>query len=125
MPAPAVTKAMVWEDGGAAFMARIVGNDAANITQASITGGTVKVFDSSGTSVLDSTITKTTHIFDTLQTDARWTVDSTGYNFLYAMADTVFSTGNEMYTVEFMFDPASGNDFPVVYEVEALPLQGS
>lgn len=125
MPAPIVTKAMVWEDSGAAFMARVVGNTAANMTQASITGATVKVYDSAGTSQLSDSMTISSVVFDTLQTDARWTVDSTGYNFLYAIADTVFTTGNESYTVEFMFDPVSGEDFPVVYEVVAKSLLGS
>lgn len=125
MPTVGSTKAFVWEDSGASFMARVVGNDAANITQASITGITCKVFDSSGTSVATPSITVANVVFDTLQTDARWTVDGTGYNFLHAMPDTVFTTGGETYTVEYMFDPASGSDFPCVYEVPARALLGS
>lgn len=125
MPVVSVTQAMVWEDSGAFFMADIVGNDAAAITQASITGITCKVFDSSGTSAGTPTIVVANVVFDSYQTDARWTVNTTGYRFGYAMADTIFTTGGETYTVEFMFDPASGSDFPVVYTVTARNLQGS
>ena len=125
MPVPTITKATVWEDCGAAFLIHVVGNDAADITQASITGITCKVFDSSGTSVATPSIDKSTSVKDTLQTDARWTEDSTGYNFIHDMPDTVFTTGGEYYTVEYKFDPLTGEDFCKTFEVYAKALLGS
>ena len=63
----------VFEDSGFSIMARIKGQDGANITQASLTSIAIKVFDLSSatptTAIVDTTRTIATVVFDTLQVD--------------------------------------------------------
>lgn len=120
-----VAKAFVWEDSGAALMARVLGNAATAITQATVSSVTRKVFDLDGatpTTPVSSALTVSTVVFDTLQTDGRWATDSTGYNFLDAVDDDVFTTGGNRYRVEYVFEPSSGAKFHVVFEVLARPV---
>jgi len=119
----------VWEDGGGTVLARAVGQDAVAITQASLTSVAWKAFDESGatpdTPVATGTLTIATDIFDTLQTDPRWTLDSTGYNVKHEIAASVFSAGDHIYRVEYVFDPVSGEVFPMVAEMFAKAMRGS
>ena len=120
MPSAVIKKAKVFEDGGAQCMARIVGQSAAYITQASLTSITCKVFSRDGTNVSTPTITISTSVFDTLQTDDRWDEDSTGYNFRHTVAASVLTTGNETYRIEYKFTPVSGEVFFVVFELSTI-----
>ncbi len=127
MPRPTPIRGVAIEDGGATLLARIVGNDAANINQASISAITYQVFTKGATvdRAVGSPLNKTVVIFDALQTDAVWTVDTTGYNFKYAAVPAEFPTGNEVSVFEFKFTPTSGEVFFVLYEIDILGLIGS
>jgi len=127
MPSPSTLTATVWEDSGPTFLARIVGNDNVNITQADISSIALYVYDlTGGTTIIDNTaLTVANVVFDTLQTDAIWDADSTGYNFKYEIADTTFATGDSRFLVEIIFNPASGGDFPVVFEINTKALKSS
>lgn len=123
MSAIIVTEA-VFEDSGCYLMARIRGNDAANIVQSDITSINLCVNrkgepspDTTGSAVTVSSV-----VFNTLQTDARWTVDGTGYNFRYAVSAAELPLGGRTYLFEFKFTPASGPVFHVVFEVPTLNL---
>jgi hypothetical protein len=124
-----VVKAVVWEDGGATVLARVLGNSGAAITQASLTGISYKVFDlqsaTPDTAIATGTVTVATSVFDTLQTDAIWSADSTGYNFKHALAATCFPNGDRTYRVEYLFDPASGENFWLVCELSAKAVRTS
>lgn len=123
------TVGYVTEDGGASFLARLVGHSGSNVTQASLSAITVKVFDMDSadpdTEVYSETLTISSVIFDTLQTDSRWTVDTTGYNFLHAMSATAFPTGGHNYRVEYKFTPASGQVFWALFDVLSTNIQTS
>lgn len=127
MPTP--TKGEVYEDSGAVLMARVQGEDATNITQAGTTAVTYKVFDADSTTpntaVATGTLTVADVIFDALQTDARWTLDSTGYNFRHTMAASVFNDPNHRYEIEYLFDPVSGEDFFVLFHIYTRPVRTS
>ncbi len=114
-----VIKATVWEDGGAACMARVVGNDAANITQASLTSVKLTIFNrlTDAVIVAEQTLTVADVVFDTLQTDSRWTLDSTGYNFRHTVVASSLATGGIVHHCEFKFTPASGEVFWVVFDL--------
>lgn len=64
-------------------------------------------------------------IFDTLQTDARWTVDTTGYNFLVELDAATFEEipaadypESQWYEIPIRFEPTSGAAFGVNYQIE-------
>ena len=122
-------KGYVNEDGGAIFLARVLGAAGTAINQASISSITVKVFDldvtDPDTSVYNATLTVSAVVFDTLQTDAIWTEDSVGYNFKHAMSASAFPTGDHNYRIEYKFTPASGEIFWVLYEVFATNVRTS
>lgn len=124
MPTPTITTATVWEDGGASLMARVVGNDAANITQASISSITCNVYDAQelGEPILTPTVVVSTSVFESLQTDARWTVDSTGYNFRHDLPATAFPDGGKCYRVVYKFTPVSGEAFYKVFDLHSLDV---
>ena len=123
------TCATIWEDGGATLMARIVGGAGTTITQATITSIARKTFDlnglTPGTAVETSAPVVASTVFDTYQTDARWTVDSTGYNFRDTIAAAIFATGNHRYRVEYAFTPTAGAVFWVVFELQCQPVWSS
>jgi hypothetical protein len=53
-------------------------------------------------------------IHNTLQTDARWTADSIGYNMEVVIAGTYFPEGNTTYQVEVNLTPTNGGSGPIV-----------
>ncbi len=120
-----IGKGTVFEDGASSFMARVAVGSGVNMVQADIETISCAVFDAIGTLAAEPTVTVSTSVFDTLQTDARWVpdIDSTGYNFRFDMASTTFTTGGR-YQVEFMFTPTTGvqDNFPVVFKVAAQAL---
>lgn len=122
MAAVDIPQVTVFEDSGVSLMARIQGNDAANVQQADITSIKRSVYDGETIIGLDVTLTLVDVVFDTLQTDARWTFDSTGYNFKDDVVATVFPVGDKVYRVEYKFTPASGAVFHYVREVHTKNL---
>ena len=114
-----ITKSSGFKDADVTFLARVIGEDAVVLQQADVTSITFKVYDTTddsetgtGTPVVANTI------FDTLQTDARWTADSTGYNFKYLIPAASFPVGDRTYRVEFLFTlvTPAGYVFFVVYD---------
>lgn len=124
---PNPTRSKVIEDSGATFLARVVGHDGVAVLQAGVSSIAAKVFDESNsdTEVFSGTLTVSSVIFDTLQTDARWTRDTDGYNFRHDMDGTVFSTAGHRYRVEYKFTPTSGAAFFVLFEVVAQRITTS
>lgn len=117
-----------WEGADLVVMARIKGLDALYINQVSISTVAVKVFDMKDPdraqigATYSPSVAST--VFDTLQTDARWTKDRTGYNFRVTVAGAYFPAGDRPYRVEIVFTPVSGAPFPLVVSVNARALLG-
>lgn len=115
-----------YEDSGVTLMARVVGSDGNNLTQAATTAITCKVYDGSGTNTLSPTVTVASAIFDTLQTDARWTADATGYNFRFEVPATAFPSAKKgRHRVEFLFDQATGENFFLIFEGPIISVKQS
>lgn len=124
MPAINIYSETIFEDTSLTVMARIKGNAGTNITQASLSSITCRSYDSSDTLVVSPTVTISSSVFDTLQTeddDPRWTKDSTGYNFAFTIPAAAFPSP-QLYRVEFKFTPAVGDPFFLVLRVNAQDI---
>lgn len=125
-------KGKAWEDGGVTVLGRVI-HDGVNVTQAALTSIAYKVFDlrsqSPETATSSGTLTVSSVIFNALQgandSDKRWTEDLIGFNFLATFLATAFPTGGHLYRIEIIFTPATGQPFPVVYEVEIVGIRSS
>lgn len=123
MPTPAFKTAKVIEGAGATLMARVLGNSATPITQATCTSIARKVFlNGSSTASDSSSLTVANVVFDTTQTDARWSEDETGYNFRDVVAASILSTGNAQYRVEYTITPTSGEVIRFAFDLTTLEM---
>lgn len=118
-----------WEDSGFSLMARVYGQTGAAITQAAISAITATFYDiddeDSPVAIgSPASLTVASVVFDTLQTDSRWTKDATGYNFRYDVPATYTATPGKV-RCEVKFDPASGENFHVVFEGTVKALHAS
>ena len=62
-------------------------------------------------------------IFSTLQTDAIWTVDTTGYNFRHVLdvsAHPAFAVAGRRYLVEYQLTPAVGQMILVRFRINVI-----
>ena len=118
------TLATIYEDTAVSCMSRILGDDAAAITQSDIASISLSAFkDGSSTASSGPTaLTVAAVVYDSYQTDARWTKDSTGYNFRYQVPASVFDSGDATYRLEFEFTPASQPVFFVVFMVDTVEV---
>lgn len=116
-----VNKASIWEDGDVTEMIRLQ-IDGVDLVQSGVASISRKIFDLHGDT--PNTAESTTApvvadvIFDTLQTDARWSKDSSGYNFRERIVGSNFPTGGHTYRVEYVFTGSGtpAETFPVVFE---------
>ena len=115
-----------WEDGGITVMARVVDNDGENVLQADVTSISRTVFNLAVSKTVPvsvaTAIVVADSVFDTLQTDDRWTEDATGYNFLDTIPASVFATGGCTYRAEYEFTPTTGEVYWVVANLWVEPL---
>lgn len=92
------------------LMADVRWTDGTRITQAttdSIVCRSVDLDDTS-TAISQPSVTVSTSVFDSLQTDSRWTVNSTGYNFGFILPGAAIPDARKTYLVTFDFIPNSG-----------------
>jgi hypothetical protein len=110
----------VFKDGTSTNMARVVGADGSAVTQADIDSGVYSIYlldDQDADSRTDVTghtgveLVVADVIFDTLQTDALWTLDDAGYNFRHVIdisSAVAFAIAGRNYLVEYTLTPTSG-----------------
>lgn len=110
-------------------MSRVYGAAATAILQADLSSIALYVYDRTTQEQVGVTLALTVSavIFDTLQTDARWTKDATGYNFRTTISGaTYFPDGDTSYRVEIIGTPVSGSTFLIaVLDVETLNRMSS
>ena len=117
----------VAEDSTFAVMLRLQ-VDGVNATQSVLSAITWKAWDEQNTGVVHAsgTLTVSSVVFDTLQTDGRWTADSTGYNFRHDITQATF-TDPGRYLIEYTVTMTGGNSFiagPVVVNVQGRLTDG-
>lgn len=128
----------VFKDGSAILLARVVGPDAAVLTQADVTSIALSIYlldDSdpdSGTVVIghDGTaLVVANTIFDTLQVDELWKdehgnyIDQLGYNFKHVLdisSDAAFAEAGRNYLIVVTITPAAGQVILVRFRVHAI-----
>jgi len=126
------TYCTVAKNGTATLLARVVGADGANIAQADISSITYAVWLLDEQDA-DSRTAVTGHgstalvvadvVFNTLQTDAIWTKDSTGYNFAHTVPISVnqaFTIAGREYLVEYRLTPASGEVIVLRFRIAVI-----
>jgi hypothetical protein len=115
----------VFHAGTLTVLARLVGHDAVAVNQATIRAIACSIFsidpDDADQAVADHqavALDKTAVLFDGLQTDALWTVDATGYNFLHTIDITkpAFTVRGRTYRIVYTLTPSTGQ--PIVFTAE-------
>ena len=116
----------VFEDSTFSVMARFE-VDGANAVQADCSSIAIKAWDMADfdTAVLSASLTVANVVFDTLQTDGRWTPDTTGYNFRYDVADDVCVTSGAKYRFEAVVTTSGGKLPPMAWEVLCVETRSS
>lgn len=125
------------EDGSATCLARVMARNGSGDTvtgegnwleQADVSSITCKVIDETNndTEITPApTVTVASAIIDTPVTSgAIWTVDATGYNFIFDLAYTYFPTGGTTYLVEFYFTLTGGARFGLGFRGVARGRKG-
>ena len=120
-----MTTAIIAEGNTFELMSRVdIGGVVTGFTQAAISTITWKAFlesasaDTAATNTGSATIS--TSVFDTLQTDARWKKDPTGYNFRLPFASGEFVTAGT-FRIEVLVTPAAGSPFLLVDKTTGAP----
>ena len=123
----------VFKNGSATLLGRVVGVDGSPITQSGVDSAKYTVYrldeddPDAGESIAghaDVAIAPVSSlIFDTLQNDDLWDVDSTGYNFKYVLdvsTNQAFAFAGRTYRVVFELTPTSGQVILVRFRVHAI-----
>lgn len=123
MSSATIQTSKVIENSGAVLMARIVNDLGVAVVQADISSLTCKVYNNeTGTLITSPTLSVGSTIYNTLQTPAAWTADSTGFNFAASLAGSCWPEGGVVYRVEVKVTPASGNPYYLVWDLQALDI---
>lgn len=114
----------IWEGTTPTFMVRWQGSTGGNLKQANVSKIAYEVHDVDASSTAGSVSSSTaltigSVVFDTLQTDSRWTKDPTGYNFRHTLGSTVFAIGGHTYRTEFKLTESGGAVSKVGFRVFA------
>lgn len=121
MPIPRPVSARAWAGTGPTLLARIRDNTGAYPTQAGLTEISYIVTNKdTDTEVETGTMIIGDVIYDTLQTNnPLWVIDTTGYNFRYAMASTQIPDPGH-YRIDIKITPVLGSPFFLVFDIEVM-----
>lgn len=120
MPVASDIQGKVFRHGSAVLMARVVSSAGADLNQASVSAVSYTIYelttnDPSGLSIVTGhsgvSLTVGDVIFDTLQDDEAWTVDSQGYNFRHEVdvsTNEAFPNAGRVYQVRYELTPVTG-----------------
>jgi hypothetical protein len=132
MPEAADIFGTVLKNGSVILLARIVGADGANIIKADINTVKYSIYlldkqnPDSRTAVAGhvfKTLAVAEVIFDTLQTNLNWTVDSKGYNFRHELDVSTypaFAITGRRYLIEYQLTPAVGQIILIRFRLNVI-----
>jgi hypothetical protein len=116
-------------NGSVTLLARIVGATGANIVQADISSAKYSVYllddrDPNNrlaiTGHTEVSLTAASVLFNSLQTDQLWTIDTIGYNFRHVLdvsSHQAFSTAGRRFLIEYRLTPVSGQAIVVRFRI--------
>ena len=130
MPNASDISGTVFVGGSSTNMTRIIGIHGSAVTRADIATITYSLYSynkySGARTVVNNhdTVALTVHdvIYDALQKDALWTVDTTGYNFRHELdvsTNAAFAAAGN-YLVEYHLQPVSGQIIIVRFRLQAI-----
>ena len=123
---------VVFKNGSATLLARVVGADGAAVTQSEIASAkyTAYLLDENDpdaatpvTGHADVAVDVASLIYDVLQNDELWDVDDTGYNFKHVLdvsSHPLFTIAGRIYRVVFELAPESGQVILVRFRLHAI-----
>ena len=132
MPDAAEIYGIVFQKASATLLARVLGADGNPITPSQITAArySVALVDDEDPTLLspipghwEVALTPSTIIFATVQKDALWSVDETGYNFRHILDVThapAFPEAQRTYRVEYRLTPQTGQEIVVRFRLRAI-----
>ncbi len=121
-----------FKNGSVTLLARIVGDDGQAIVQVDIASAKYSVYllddqDADSRAVVtghsDVSLDVADLIFNSLQTDALWTVDETGYNLRHVLdvsTNEAFTIAGRRHLVEFELTPTDGQVILVRFRVNVI-----
>jgi len=121
-----------FKNGSVTLLARIVGVGDANIVQADVNTIRYSVYllddqnpdnRTAVTEHTDATLAVADVVFNSLQTDAMWTVDAIGYNFRHVLdvsAHQAFTVAGRRYLIEYQLTPAVGQMILVRFRMNVI-----
>jgi len=124
--------AAVFRNATALFMARVENATGMAITQSSTSSIRYSVYelnadDPNALTVVvghdNVTLVVSDVIFDTLQNDQAWTVDTTGYNFRHELdvsLNEAFSQAGQLYQVRYELTPGNGQKIVFRFKVRCI-----
>lgn len=119
---PYIEYGSVWAGQPAPFLGRAVGTNGQLPTTSTVSAITAVISDLTDPTqaAYDWTPSVSNVIFNTLQTDARWTKDTTGFNFLDVVPGAAFPIVDHIYDVSYTITPVGGSSYQfAVYRVTA------
>ncbi|MBN1590948.1 MAG: hypothetical protein JW888_15650 [Pirellulales bacterium] len=126
------TYGTVFKGGSVTCLARVVGHDAAAVTRTDILSVQYSLYllendDPDSRTVVAGhdavALDKISVLFDSLQTDARWTRDATGYNFRHTLdvvSSAAFGLAGRDYLVEYRLTPYLGQVILVRFRLHSI-----
>ena len=122
-------KQTYWADTGLVLMARLRYLSGSLLAQGTLDSITLSVWDmgdgdDTPVFVTDYELVIADTVFDTLQTDSRWTVDTLGYNWRYILPAAARPEGNK-YRTQTIFQPDGGEPQALVIQIPSRALLAS
>jgi hypothetical protein len=117
-----ITQAVSLERSSVTQLARVTDASGAAVGPDDVTSIVVKIFNRDSASLVEAPTLAPADVFlDELTTDARWTIDATGFNFALPLTGAAFPGAGD-YRVEIKVQPTDGGAYYIAYDLEILNL---
>jgi hypothetical protein len=117
------TYAIISEGNPATILARIQDQFGVPISQSQVTSISVAVWNvETSTLIATTTPSVSSCVFDSFQTDGRWSIDAIGYNFAANIDGTSFNVGDNVFQIQATITPITGDPYVITARVQTRPV---